>query len=763
MRLHQLISNRRFNRFIIRGLVPVSLVAAAIFLMSDSPANPVLAESDETIFVSNQEQNRNGEMELQEDTPVVGQIFTTGGDQDKYELTEITSRFDNTSRTHKFDLKVALHLVTNNKPGSKVVDMTGNLQEHKTNHWSPASITILEPNTKYMIVFRCNTGSNNDQNCNGNGEEIEIKLTDSDAEDSGKSSGWSIANKLYTEDEDGNSSTHWRSARIEVKGRNAEVPYIVDGGVEMYDVNHAEASGWDTRTIGDDTYGDGEFIAVSVEFSAPVHVDNDATFRIQIGSLTKGLVPGRTTGNQVLFVAFIQPYDSDSDGVWIGDNTATLDHNAADAIRSVGDSPRNAALTHASLGTQSNHKVDGSKTRPKVTTVIITSSPQHADAYIRSETIQVEAKFDRPVVVSGDVSAQLTVEAFGSDTTRFAKYASGSGTSTLVLEYSVKFLDNDGDGIAIPPNALARDGDLTMGAQDGGSIKGGNGGLLADLYSSSRGEDTSHRVDARFVAIPEVLTAIQWDWEEDTPSSDSIEMDFSINEDPGHFSEDQVLVLALGWGHIQTTRFAFGLRTDVDKPGTDGSQGKGVIFNRWGTTNTATYGRAEADGWVETGDFGGPFISVRKAYDWGEGDYSVRVAPDDDDDTDGRWYGLWITDKSTNVETKMGSLKFPLLSGGDAPKILARNDVYGSIIALVGSGAINPTEIPVFEASLGMPDASGGDDEPYEITVDYALLHGQITNANVSYDADEHEVVTRVGGSTLRITQPGSTISLGDK
>ena len=111
----------------------------------------------------------------------------------------------------------------------------------------------------------------------------------------------------------------------------------------------------------------------------------------------------------------------------------------------------------------------------------------------------------------------------------------------------------------------------------------------------------------------------------------------------------------------------------------------------------------------------------------------------------------------------MGSLKFPLLSGGDAPKILARNDVYGSIIALVGSGAINPTEIPVFEASLGMPDASGGDDEPYEITVDYALLHGQITNANVSYDADEHEVVTRVGGSTLRITQPGSTISLGDK
>ena len=175
-------------------------------------------------FVSNQEQNRNGEMELQEDTPVVGQIFTTGGDRDKYELTEITSRFDNTSRTHKFDLKVALHLVANNKPGTKVVDMTGNIQERKTNQWRPASVTILEPNTRYMIVFRCNTGSNNDQNCNGNGEEIEIKLTDSNAEDSGKSSGWSITNKLYTEDEDGNPSTHWRSARIEVKGRSADVP-----------------------------------------------------------------------------------------------------------------------------------------------------------------------------------------------------------------------------------------------------------------------------------------------------------------------------------------------------------------------------------------------------------------------------------------------------------------------------------------------------------------------------------------------------------
>ena len=52
-----------------------------------------------------------------------------------------------------------------------------------------------------------------------------------------------------------------------VKSQNTGVPHIVDNGVQMYDVNRASSGGWPIRVPGDDTYGKGELLAVSVEFS----------------------------------------------------------------------------------------------------------------------------------------------------------------------------------------------------------------------------------------------------------------------------------------------------------------------------------------------------------------------------------------------------------------------------------------------------------------------------------------------------------------
>ena len=149
-----------------------------------------------------------------------------------------------------------------------------------------------------------------------------------------------------------------------INEQNSGAPYIVANGVNMHEVSHSEAGGWKVRAPGDDTYGNGELIVVSVEFSEPVRADSDTTFRIQMGSVNRGLVPVATRGNTVLFGALIRPQDRDGNGIWIGDNAATLDHNDADSIRSRGNPPRNADWTHPSLGTQSDHKVDGSATRP---------------------------------------------------------------------------------------------------------------------------------------------------------------------------------------------------------------------------------------------------------------------------------------------------------------------------------------------------------------------------------------------------------------
>ena len=538
--------------------------------------------------------------------------------------------------------------------------------------------------------------------------------------------------------------------------QNSGAPRIVANGVKMHEVTEHEAGGFDIRPKGDDTYGKGELLAVSVEFNKSVTVNGNTTFRIQIGSVNRDLVPVSTRDNVVIFATVVQPRDNDSNGVWIGDNTSTLDHNSDNYIQSTGNSPTNANWTHSSPGTQSDHKVKGNAIRPRLREVRISSTPQFGDTYVLNEAIRLEARFTQRVRVHGTIAAMFNSRAFGESVKRDARYVEGNRTSKLVFEY-VPILDLDTNGIAIPANSLAKGGDPADGAEGGGRITDTSGSLLADLSSAAKADNANHKIDVRLNGVPEVISSIQWDWAADTPDSASVEMDFNIIEDPGHFSEDHSLVLVLGWGEISGHQFAVGLRTDVDKPGTDGSQGKGIIFNRWGSGDASGLFRATGDGWVETGNFGGPFISLRRTFAWGEGNYSMRIAQDGDDDDDGRWFGFWITDKSTGVETKMGSLKFPLLEEVGAI-IHARSDVYGSVMAIIGESSIKPADVPVLEAALGLPDASGGD-EPNQAPVAYSLLGRGFSNANVRYDEDTGKIVMRTGGSTQKHTPAGTTLT----
>ena len=540
--------------------------------------------------------------------------------------------------------------------------------------------------------------------------------------------------------------------------RPSVTPGIASNGVQMYDVQPNESGGWPIRAPDDDTYGRGELLAVEVTFTEDVNVNGNATFRITLGSNSRReLVLVSHRDDSVIFATLIQSGERDSDGVWIGDHNATLAHNPANYFQA-DDDGANVNLAHSSLGRQSSHKVDGSSTRPKINRVRISSSPQFADFYVRGEAVQVEVRFDRPVAVSGNPQARLRIGSFGSTATRTANYLRGSGTATLVFEHRTSPLDNDSNGIAIPSNALARNGDLSLGPQGGGSIKSTSRTLRASLASGGRGNNASHKSDGRYAAASEIMANSQWGWKTRTGKSDSVSMDFTIREDPGHFSEDHALVMAFGWSSIGSTRFGFGIRTDLDDPETDGSEGKGIVFNRWDTHDTAL-ARPTTDGWVVTGTILGDFISIRKPYDWGVGDYTVRIAHDGStDDPDGRWFGMWITD-SEGEETHMGSLKFPLV-GGEPPKLDPRGDLYQSMLAVLGGGVIKPHEIPVFEIALSPPDEGSSIDPPKRVTAVYSQFHGVMTNSNITHDREADLVIMRAGGATLRTTDPGTVITI---
>ena len=155
-------------------------------------------------------------------------------------------------------------------------------------------------------------------------------------------------------------------------------------------------------------------------------------------------------------------------------------------------------------------------------------------------------------------------------------------------------------------------------------------------------------------------------------------------------------------------------------------------------------------------------MSVNYPYDWGEGDYSVHIGPNGTED-DAEWFGVWVTDKSTDVITLIGSVKFAQPEEGELG-IQARSSDFllGSFIQVYGAGKIKPIDIPVFDVSLGKPYLSGAGD-PDQITVLYSLTHDVIPNGNVSYDAETESVNIRVGGTTVQAPFSETTRRIDDE
>ena len=84
-----------------------------------------------------------------------------------------------------------------------------------------------------------------------------------------------------------------------------------------------------------------------------------------------------------------------------------------------------------------------------MTFVIQTAELQNVDVnngtYVAGDTIELTANFDSAVSVTGTPRIELTLDSG----TVFADYASGSGTTALVFNYSVQAGDLDTDGIAL--------------------------------------------------------------------------------------------------------------------------------------------------------------------------------------------------------------------------------------------------------------------------------------------------------------------------
>ena len=247
-----------------------------------------------------------------------------------------------------------------------------------------------------------------------------------------------------------------------------------------------------------DTYGAGERIEVTVTFSEAVNATTDTDFVLSVGGdgTRAPLVRGSGTATLV-FGYTVVPGDEDDNGIWIGDQDRTLVGNRDGdpqngTITSVATSTA-ADLTHAELGQQSGHKVDGSRS---IVSVAVSSTPMlETDTYGAGETIRFTVTFNVAVDVSGDPVLTFALGNQGQVRDVDAAHEGGGGSTALVFAYTVVSTDEDNNGIFLrdEDDFNNPDGPVRLDSDD--TIRFAGTSTDVPLYWQGRGTQSGHKVD----------------------------------------------------------------------------------------------------------------------------------------------------------------------------------------------------------------------------------------------------------------------------
>ena len=246
-----------------------------------------------------------------------------------------------------------------------------------------------------------------------------------------------------------------------------------------------------------DTYGAGETIEVSVTFSEAVDATSNTDFVLSVGGARRApLLSGSGTATLVFGYTVVSS-DEDTNGIWIGDETRTLVGNRNGeaqngTITSVATGAA-AVIAHTLLGTDSDHKVDGSRS---IISVEVTSMPQlESDTYGAGETIQFTVTFNVAVDVDGDPVLKFVLGNSGDTREVDAAYVSGTGAKALVFGYTVVSTDEDNNGIYLRDEQDYDDPDGPVRLDSNDEIEFKDTSTDVPLYWQGRGNHSDHKVD----------------------------------------------------------------------------------------------------------------------------------------------------------------------------------------------------------------------------------------------------------------------------
>ena len=294
-------------------------------------------------------------------------------------------------------------------------------------------------------------------------------------------------------------------------------------------------------------YSVSETIQVQVTFDEVVTVTGTPQLTLKVGSEDKTADYASGSGTTALVFGYtVVSGDTDNNGVEVKANK--LSHNGGSTIKDTANN--DATLTHTALAAQAAHTVD--TTVPTVSTVAITSSPPNDGTYKAGDTVQATVSFSEGVTVTG--TPQLTLKIGTAD--KEANYASGSGSTALVFEYTIASGDMDADGIEIAANQLSRNGGtikdtagnaatLTHAAVPAGGSGNVQSRALAQGMAAAQGaaltDQVNHKVDTSLPSITSTPDGVNTDLTQTLPPTQTApKVGVPPTPAPGSSPEQQV-------------------------------------------------------------------------------------------------------------------------------------------------------------------------------------------------------------------------------
>jgi hypothetical protein len=198
------------------------------------------------------------------------------------------------------------------------------------------------------------------------------------------------------------------------------------------------------------TLSAGDVVSVTVTMSEATLVTGNPRLALDIGGTTvqasySSALSGPTT---LVFTYTILAGQADPTGISIAPNSLSL--NGGTMTDAAGN---DAVLTHTAVADNANYKVD--TTDPTVSNVAITSATGIQGSTLNAgDVVSVTVTMSEPTTVTG--VPQLAIKIGGA--TVLATYATGSGSTALVFNYTILAGQTDTDGISIAADSLSLNG-----------------------------------------------------------------------------------------------------------------------------------------------------------------------------------------------------------------------------------------------------------------------------------------------------------------